>query len=273
VIEPASRIEPANVLSSCAAAVSRSAWAWSESAAWAAALSIKWRPCRDVGDGAADVDLGAPKHACARTVRPLVTMSWPGSGRYAAGGRSATADGPDAAVGAGCAGGGDRLPESGRGWRSHRERRHMVMLNVEADVVGTDPGRAGSESRRRLHAGAGDQPGAIFELAEWRKRWGSRSCAPAVGRALPDDHHATADTYREQADHNRNNPRCTAPPRRNKSQTEMAAVFQRFTHAAGGPRNARALLRWQDSAASSAWEGRRHPALGGGGRHGQRHRP
>ncbi len=96
-------------------------------------------------------------------------------------------------------------------------RRHVVMLNVEADVV---VGPILAERARRAGVvytlAAGDQPGAIFELAE---------CAGRGTVLFPDDHHATADTYREQAELNRNNPKMYCSFRDGtKSQTEMAAV-------------------------------------------------
>src|SRR5260370_20509194 len=101
------------------------------------------------------------------------------------------------------------------------------MLHVEAEV-GVGPVLAG----RRRGAGvvytlaAGDQPGAIFELAEWAQTLGFKVVCAGRGTVLfPDDHHATADTYREQAERNRNNPKMYCSFRDGtKSQTEMAAV-------------------------------------------------
>src|SRR6266699_6551683 len=91
-------------------------------------------------------------------------------------------------------------------------RRHVVMLHVEAEVV---VGPILAERARRAGVvytlAAGDQPGAIFELAEWAQTLGFEVVCAGRGTVLfPDDHHATADTYREQAERNRNTPRCTA---------------------------------------------------------------
>src|SRR5438105_13426253 len=106
-------------------------------------------------------------------------------------------------------------------------RRHVVMLNVEADVV---VGPILAERARRAGVvytlAAGDQPGAIFELAEWAQTLGFRVVCAGRGTVLfTDDHHATPDTYREQAERNQNNPKmyCSFSDG-TKSQTEMAAV-------------------------------------------------
>jgi predicted homoserine dehydrogenase-like protein len=104
---------------------------------------------------------------------------------------------------------------------------HVVMLNVEADVV---VGPILAERARRAGVvytlAAGDQPGAIFELAEWAQTLGFRVVCAGRGTVLfKDDHHATPDTYREQAERNRNNPKMYCSFRDGtKSQTEMAAV-------------------------------------------------
>ena len=104
---------------------------------------------------------------------------------------------------------------------------HVVMLNVETDVV---VGPILAERARRAGVvytlAAGDQPGAIFELAEWAQTLGFRVVCAGRGTVLfRDDHHATPDTYREQAERNSNNPKMYCSFRDGtKSQTEMAAV-------------------------------------------------
>src|SRR4030088_1398276 len=121
------------------------------------------------------------------------------------------------------------LPEVGaRGAADAIENRHHgVMLNVKADVV---VGPILAERARRAGVvytlAAGDQPGAIFELAEWAQTLGfSVVCAGRGTVLFSDDHHATADTYREQAERNKINPKMYSSFRDGtKSQTEMAAV-------------------------------------------------
>jgi len=106
-------------------------------------------------------------------------------------------------------------------------RRHVVMLNVEADVVVGPILAARARSAGVVYTlAAGDQPGAIFELAEWAQTLGFRVVCAGRGTVLfRDDHHATPDTYREQAERNHNNPKMYCSFRDGtKSQTEMAAV-------------------------------------------------
>src|SRR2546429_3984432 len=181
---------------------------------------------------AADVDL-ARAEACLREngAEPVVTDRL-GGARDARGGGGRVARGEagvlpqlelDAVVEA------TGLPEVGaRGAADAIEnRRHVVMLNVEADVV---VGPILAERARRAGVvytlAAGDQPGAIFELAEWAQTLGFRVVCAGRGTVLfKDDHHATPDTYREQAERNRNNPKMYCSFRDGtKSQTEMAAV-------------------------------------------------
>src|SRR5207253_7073253 len=106
-------------------------------------------------------------------------------------------------------------------------RRHVVMLNVEADVV---VGPLLAERARRAGVvytlAAGDQPGAIFEMAEWARTLGFEIVCAGRGTVLfPDDHHATPDKYAEMAARNRMNPKMYNEFRDGtKSQLEMVAV-------------------------------------------------
>jgi len=106
-------------------------------------------------------------------------------------------------------------------------RHHTIMLNVEADVVvGPILARRAAEAGVVYSLAAGDQPGAIFELAEWALTLGLRIvCAGRGTVRYPDDHHATPETYMEIAQRNRMNPKMYNEFRDGtKSQTEMAAV-------------------------------------------------
>jgi predicted homoserine dehydrogenase-like protein len=127
--------------------------------------------------------------------------------------------------------------------------RHVVMLNVEADVV---VGPILAERARRAGVvytlAAGDQPGAIFELAEWAQTLGFRVVCAGRGTVLfSNDHHATPDTYREQAERNRNNPKMYCSFRDGtKSQTEMVAVSNVLRMAPEVRGMHEPHCRWQD---------------------------
>ena len=128
-------------------------------------------------------------------------------------------------------------------------RRHVVMLNVEADVV---VGPLLAERARRAGVvytlAAGDQPGAIFEMVEWARTLGFEIVCAGRGTVLfPDDHHATPETYAEMAARNGMNPKMYNEFRDGtKSQLEMAAV----SNVLGMPPARRGMhepyCRWQD---------------------------
>src|SRR5438105_11513791 len=105
--------------------------------------------------------------------------------------------------------------------------RHVVMLNVEADVV---VGPILAEKARQAGVvytlAAGDQPGAIFEMCDWATTLGFRIVCAGRGTVLfPNDHHATTETYQEIALRNRMNPKIYNEFRDGtKSQLEMVAV-------------------------------------------------
>ncbi len=105
--------------------------------------------------------------------------------------------------------------------------RHTVLLNVEADIV---VGPLLAERARRQGVvytlAAGDQPGAIFEMADWATSLGFEIVCAGRGTVLfPDDHHATPEKYLEIAQRNRMNPKMYNEFRDGtKSQLEMVAV-------------------------------------------------
>jgi predicted homoserine dehydrogenase-like protein len=105
--------------------------------------------------------------------------------------------------------------------------RHTVLLNVEADIV---VGPILAERARRQGVvytlAAGDQPGAIFEMADWARSLGFDIVCAGRGTVLfPDDHHATPEKYMEIAQRNRMNPKMYNEFRDGtKSQLEMVAV-------------------------------------------------
>lgn len=104
---------------------------------------------------------------------------------------------------------------------------HTVMLNVEADaVVGPLLAERARRSGVVYTLAAGDQPGAIFEMAEWARTLGFEIVCAGRGTVLfPDDHHATPETYADMAARNRMNPKMYTEFRDGtKSQLEMVAV-------------------------------------------------
>jgi predicted homoserine dehydrogenase-like protein len=129
------------------------------------------------------------------------------------------------------------------------EGRHTIMLNVEADVV-VGPLLAERARRRGVvyTLAAGDQPGAIFEMAEWARTLGFEIVCAGRGTVLfPDDHHATPETYAEIAARNRMNPKMYNEFRDGtKSQLEMVAVSNvlRMPPARRGMHEP--FCRWQD---------------------------
>jgi predicted homoserine dehydrogenase-like protein len=105
--------------------------------------------------------------------------------------------------------------------------RHVVMLNVEADVVvGPLLAHRAREAGVVYTLAAGDQPGAIFEMAEWARTLGFQIVCAGRGTVLfPDDHHATPEKYMDMALRNRMNPQMYNEFRDGtKSQLEMVAV-------------------------------------------------
>src|SRR2546427_5771224 len=84
--------------------------------------------------------------------------------------------------------------------------RHVVMLNVEADV---DVGPILAERARRAGVvytlAAGDQPGELFENAELDETMRIEVVSASRGIVLlPEDDHITADTHKDQTVHHLN---------------------------------------------------------------------
>jgi predicted homoserine dehydrogenase-like protein len=105
--------------------------------------------------------------------------------------------------------------------------RHVVMLNVEADVVvGPLLAHRAREAGVVYTLASGDQPGAIFEMAEWARTLGFQIVCAGRGTVLfPDDHHATPEKYMDMALRNRMNPKMYNEFRDGtKSQLEMVAA-------------------------------------------------
>lgn len=107
------------------------------------------------------------------------------------------------------------------------QRKHVVMLNVEADVVvGPILKRMADAAGVIYTLAAGDQPGAICEMAEWAWGLGLRIVAAGRGTLMsPRERYATPDDNRTRAEALGLNPQMYNSFRDGtKAQTEMCAV-------------------------------------------------
>lgn len=106
-------------------------------------------------------------------------------------------------------------------------QKHIVMLNVEADVVvGPILKRLADTAGVIYTLAAGDQPGAICEMAEWAWGLGLRIVVAGRGTLMsPRERFATPDDNRERAEALGLNPQMYNSFRDGtKAQTEMVAV-------------------------------------------------
>lgn len=106
-------------------------------------------------------------------------------------------------------------------------RKHIAMLNVEADVVvGPILARLADAAGVIYTLAAGDQPGVICEMAEWARGLGLRIVVAGRGTLMsPPERYATPDDNREKAAALGLNPQMFNSFRDGtKAQTEMCAV-------------------------------------------------
>ena len=106
-------------------------------------------------------------------------------------------------------------------------RKHTVMLNVETDVVvGPILKRLADAAGVVYTLAAGDQPGAICELAEWATGLGLRIVTAGRGTLMhPEEQYVTPDDNRAKAEALGLNPQMYNSFRDGtKAQTEMCAV-------------------------------------------------
>ncbi len=106
-------------------------------------------------------------------------------------------------------------------------RKHVVMLNVEADVVvGPILKRMADAAGVIYTLAAGDQPGAICEMAEWAWGLGLRIVVAGRGTLMsPRERYATPADNRDKAEALGLNPQMYNSFRDGtKAQTEMCAV-------------------------------------------------
>ena len=106
------------------------------------------------------------------------------------------------------------------------EGKHVVMLNVEADVtIGPILGRMARSAGVVYTASAGDEPGAIMELYDFARSLGFEVVVAGKGKNNPLDVSATPQTVADEAAAKRMNPKMLASfVDGTKTMVEMAAV-------------------------------------------------
>src|SRR5919112_210095 len=104
--------------------------------------------------------------------------------------------------------------------------KHVVMLNVEADVtVGPILGRMAKSAGVVYTGSAGDEPGAIMELYDFARSLGFDVIVAGKGKNNPLDVSATPESLAEEAEQKRMNPKMLASfVDGTKTMVEMAAV-------------------------------------------------
>ncbi len=104
--------------------------------------------------------------------------------------------------------------------------KHVVMLNVEADVtIGPILGRMARSAGVVYTGSAGDEPGAVMELYDFARSLGFEVVAAGKGKNNPLDHSATPESLAEEAASKKMNPKMLASfVDGTKTMVEMAAV-------------------------------------------------
>ncbi len=112
------------------------------------------------------------------------------------------------------------------GLKAMEHRKHLVMMNVEADVtIGAYLKHAASKLGVVYSLGAGDEPSSCMELIEFVSAMGHRVVAAGKGKNNPLNHDATPDEYREEAERRNMNPRMLVEfVDGSKTMVEMAAI-------------------------------------------------
>ena len=112
------------------------------------------------------------------------------------------------------------------GLRAMERGKHLVMMNVEADV--TIGALLAAEAERlgvTYTLGAGDEPSACMELVEFVSAMGHRVVCAGKGKNNPLNHDATPDDYAEEAARRNMNARMLVEfVDGSKTMVEMAAI-------------------------------------------------
>ncbi|RMH48985.1 MAG: homoserine dehydrogenase [Alphaproteobacteria bacterium] len=112
------------------------------------------------------------------------------------------------------------------GLRAMQHGKHLVMMNVEADVtIGAYLRREADRLGVVYTLGAGDEPSACMELIEFASAMGHRIVCAGKGKNNPLDIDATPDAYAEEAARRNMNPRLLVEfVDGSKTMVEMCAI-------------------------------------------------
>ena len=112
------------------------------------------------------------------------------------------------------------------GLRAMEHGKHLVMMNVEADVtIGPYLKKQADRLGVVYSVGAGDEPSSCMELIEFASALGLRIVAAGKGKNNPLNHDAVPDDYREEAIRRNMNPRMLVEfVDGSKTMVEMCAI-------------------------------------------------
>ncbi len=112
------------------------------------------------------------------------------------------------------------------GLRAMEHGKHLVMMNVEADVtIGPYLKRQADRLGVVYSVGAGDEPSSCMELIEFASALGYRIVSAGKGKNNPLNHSAVPDDYREEAIRRNMNPRMLVEfVDGSKTMVEMACI-------------------------------------------------
>jgi len=112
------------------------------------------------------------------------------------------------------------------GMRAMEHGKHLVMMNVEADVtIGAYLRQTADRLGVVYSVGAGDEPSSCMELIEMVSALGYTIVAAGKGKNNPLNHDATPDDYRAEAERRNMNPRMLVEfVDGSKTMVEMCAI-------------------------------------------------
>lgn len=112
------------------------------------------------------------------------------------------------------------------GMRAMEHGKHLVMMNVEADVtIGAYLRQTADRLGVIYSVGAGDEPSSCMELIELVSALGYTVVAAGKGKNNPLNHDATPDDYRAEAERRNMNPRMLVEfVDGSKTMVEMCAI-------------------------------------------------